>query len=177
MELYASGGLPYSAIDKLILPGILEARQIFDASAMVVTNGVLRYDLLLNQLVGQPAQPESWAYTAPRSGSGLPALLLPLFANLSGTQTVYVTSSITSNGAQTVSNTSRSIIAAMPVSTKPNTVITYEPSFVHWIWSVSSESIMQISIDLLDENLQPIVFPFNGLVEIEIAILYEDSTL
>jgi hypothetical protein len=175
IELPVASGVPYGATDVLILPGIAIARTVFAPSAMPVTNGAVRYDLLLNDLVGQPARDDPWPYTAPRSPA--PALLLPLFINIGGTQTIYVTSSITANGSQTVSNTSRSILATLPVSNEPNTVIRYEPSFVHWIWSLSSESIPQITIDLLDENLQPIVLPFNCLVEVEIAFLYEDSTL
>lgn len=175
IELPVASGPPYGATDVLILPGILTARAVFAPSIMPVTNGTVRYDLLLNDLIGQPARDDPWPYTAPRSPA--PALLLPLFINIGGTQTIYITSNITANGSQTVSNTSRSIIATLPVKAEANTVIQYEPSFVHWIWSVSSESIPQISIDLLDENLQPINLPFNCLVEVEIAFLYEDSTL
>ncbi len=175
IELPAATGPPYGATDVVILPGIAVARTVFSPSIMPVTNGSTRYDLLLNDLIGQPAQDIPWAYTAPRSPGA--ALLLPLYINIAGTQTVYVTSSVTSNGAQTVSNTARSIIATLPVRGEPGAIVQYEPSFVHWIWSVSGESIPQIAIDLLDENLQPINLPFNCLVEIEIAFLYEDSTL
>lgn len=175
MELPAAGGAPYGPSDTLILPGMNTVRQVFDPSALASVSTVTRYDLMLNQLVGQPAQLDNWGYTASRSPGT--AFVFPLYANIQGSQTVYVTSNLSQNGGRTVTNTARTIIAAMPVDVRPNVNIVHSPSIVHWIWSVASESIMQVTIDLLDENLQPIVFPFNGLVEIEVAFLYEDSEL
>lgn len=166
---------PFNVADQLVLPGLTKLGTLFAAGEFAKTNGVERPDLTLNSLLGQPAEAEDWDYTAPRSPGT--ALLLPLFANINGSQTVYVTSNVTSNGAQTVSNVARSIIAAIPVNVQPNINIVYIPAVIHWIWSVSSESIQQISVDLLDENLQPIVLPFNTVVEVELAFLYEDSTL
>ena len=175
IELPGPVAPPFNAADTLILPGLTKLAGLFEVGEFVKTNGVERPDLTLNSLIGQPAEAEDWDYAAPRSPGA--ALLLPLFANINGSQTVYVTSNVTSNGAQTVSNVARSIIAAIPVNTQPNVNIVYIPAVIHWIWSVSSESIQQISVDLLDENLQPIVLPFNTVVEVELAFLYEDSTL
>jgi hypothetical protein len=175
IELPVASGAPYGPTDVLILPGMNVVREIFDSGALAAVSTVTRYDLLLNQLIGQPAQPAPWVYTAPRSPGA--ALVLPICANINGTQTIYVTSNLTQNGGKTVTNTARSIIATMPVNVKPNVNITFNPSVIHWIWSVANESIMQVTVDLLDENLQPINFPFNGLTEIEVAFLYEDSTL
>jgi len=137
--------------------------------------GQKRYDLMLNNLIGQPAGAD--VFYNPIARPVLPATVLPEFANINGTQTVYITSNVTSNGAQTVSNTSRSIIAVVPVKVQPNENIVHEPSFIHWIWSVSGEAINEVNIDLLDEDLQPINLPFNVLVEIELAFLYEDSRI
>ena len=175
IELPIATIAPYNAADVLILSGIQSISTLLNAGAIVKTNAVLRYDLTLNTLIGQPAETEDWDYGAPRSPGA--AMLLPLFANINGTQTVYVTSSVTVNGAQTVSNTARSIVANIPVNVAPNNNIVFMPQSLHWIWSISSESIQQIAIDLLDENLQPIVLPFNTVIEIELAFLYEDSTL
>lgn len=175
IELPAPVAPPFNAADQLVLPGLTTLSGLFASGEVAQTNGVSRFDLTLNSLIGQPAEAEDWDYTAPRSPN--PALLLPLFANINGSQTVYVTSNVTANGAQTVSNVARSIIAAIPVNVQPNVNIVYIPAVIHWIWSVSAESIQQITIDLLDENLQPIVLPFNTVVEVELAFLYEDSTL
>jgi hypothetical protein len=157
------------------LCGLKRISEIVDDNAVAKTNGVPRYDLTLNSLLGQPAEDDNWDYVAPRSPGA--ALVLPLFANINGTQTVYVTSNITSSGAQTVSNLARSVVANISVNTQPNVNIVYMPQTIHWIWNVNGEAIAQVSISLLDENLQPIVLPFNTVVEIEFAFLYEDSAL
>jgi hypothetical protein len=138
--------------------------------------GIRRFDLMLNNLIGQPATVALWRPLIARVAAG-PAMVLPEFANINGTQTIYITSNVTQNGAQTVSNTSRSIIAVVPVKVEPNQNIVHEPSFIHWIWSVSGEAINEINIDLLDEDLQPINLGFNVLVEVELAFLYEDSRI
>lgn len=157
------------------LAGLTFVQATMDPLTLPLVGSVRRYDLMLNNLVGQPATEANWGSIV-RVAAG-PALVLPEFANINSTQTVYVTSNITSNGAQTVSNTSRSIIAVIPVKVQPNENIVHEPSFIHWIWSVSGESINEINVDLLDEDLQPINLPFNCLVEIELAFLYEDSRI
>ncbi len=177
IELPALGAplAPFNAADQLVLPGLTGIQAILDPLAVATTNGVRRYDLTVNSLIGQPSETADWPYTAPRSPGS--ALQLPIFIDINGTQTVYVTSNITSNGAQTVSNVARSIVANISVDQGPGATIVYQPAVLHWIWSVSSEGIAQVTIDLLDENLQPIVLPFNVVVEIELAFLYEDSTL
>ena len=177
IELPALGAplAPFNAADKLVLPGINAVQAYVDDSLVAITNGVRRYDLTLNAIIGQPSETADWPYTAPRSPGA--ALQLPIFIDINGSQTVYVTSNITSNGAQTVSSVARSIIANISVDREPGGRIVYMPQVIHWIWSVSSEGIAQVTIDLLDENLQPIVLPFNVVVEIELAFLYEDSTL
>lgn len=158
------------------LCGLTLVKAFMNPLTLPLVGGARRYDLMLNNLVGQPGTEANWPYVIVRVAAG-PATVLPEFANINATQTVYVTSNISSNGAQTVSNTSRSIIAVMPVKVQPNENIVHEPSFIHWIWSVSGESINEINVDLLDEDLQPINLPFNCLVEIELAFLYEDSRI
>jgi hypothetical protein len=54
--------------------------------------------------------------------------------------------------------------------------ITWLAAFPHWIWQVAP-AIQEMVVTLLDENLQPFDLPFSCLVEIELALLYADSTL
>jgi hypothetical protein len=175
MALSLSNAAPAGSF--ALLWGQLQVSAYMAPIELAQVGGVRRYDLMLNNLIGQPATYKSWdGGEVVRVAEG-PALVLPEFANINGTQTIYVTSNITANGAQTVSNTSRSIIAVIPVKVEPNQNIVHEPSFIHWIWSVSGEAINEVNIELLDEDLQPINLGFNVLTEIELAFLYEDSRI
>jgi hypothetical protein len=98
-------------------------------------------------------------------------------ANIQGTQSIYVGINVTSSGATTANHGTQSLLGYMSTNnTIKGDVIAYQAAFPHWIWQVSP-AIQELIITLLDENLQPFDLPFNCLVEVEVALLYSDSTL
>jgi hypothetical protein len=157
-------GLPTDACS---IGGLENVPSIFAPTAYI------RPDLTLNSLVGVPSTP-----TAPisfqRSGGAVTFLEPP---NLLGSQSIYVTINITSSGETTAAHNTASILGYMSTGNIPKGgVINFAASFPHWIWQVAP-AVQELVITLLDENLQPFDLPFNCLVEIELALLYEDSTL
>jgi hypothetical protein len=153
--------------DVCVIGGLDVVPFIFSPQANV------RADLTLDSLLGVPATP-SPPVTFTRA-SGASVFIEP--ANIAGTQSLYVTVNITSSAFATASNTTQPIVGYFPVSSIPKgDVIAYQAAFPHWVWQVSP-AVQEIIVTLLDENLQPFDLPVNALVEIELALLYSDSSL
>ena len=94
------------------------------------------------------------------------------WANLVGTQTIYIVSNLVMNGTYT-SDGLRNVLEAVPVANTPILdIITYQSSQRHYIYSVPS-TIGTITIQLLDENGQQIYLPENSQVELTIGCVYE----
>jgi hypothetical protein len=75
------------------------------------------------------------------------------------------------NGTYT-SNGFRNILQTIPVSVPTLGLITYQSSQRHYIYSVP-KTIGTITIELLDDNLQPINLPENAQTEFEIGVVYK----
>jgi hypothetical protein len=132
-----------------------------------------RRDLTLDTLLGIPAEP-SPPVTLVRSTG---AIVFNEPAVFDGTQSIYVTINVTSSGATTAANTTPSLLGIVGTNNvAKGQTITWLAAFPHWIWQVAP-AIQEMVVTLLDENLQPFDLPFSCLVEIELALLYADSTL
>lgn len=161
------GGVYGSPTDVCTIGGLSLVPTIFSPLLYV------RADLTLNTLCGVPST------SAPpivfQRSAGAASFLEP--AAINGSQSVYVSINLTSSGITTASNTTPSLLGYFSTAnTVKGDVIAYQAPFPHWIWQVAP-AIQEIIVTLLDENLQPFDLPFNCLVEIELALLYSDSTL
>jgi hypothetical protein len=151
------------------LGGLLNAAAIF-APGTLINN---RRDLTLDTLLGVSAEPYP-PVTLVRSAG---AQVFPEPAVFDGTQSVYVTINVTSSGATTAANSTPSLLGVFSTNNTPKgQVIGWSAAFPHWIWQVAP-TIQEMVVTLLDENLQPFDLPFSCIVEIELALLYADSTL
>ncbi len=122
--------------------------------------------LYLNFLLGYETRPSLVPTIAP-AGIYDP----PSFANLIPTQTIYIATNMVMNGTYT-SNGQRNILQTIPVDVPTLATIVYQSSQRHYIYSVP-QTIGTITIELLDENGQPIYLPENAQTEYEIGIVYE----
>jgi len=136
---------------------------------IIVAQEVVKNYLYLNFLLGYETRPAVIA--------ALPALAPaaiytpPSWANLVPTQTVYIRTNLVMNGTYT-SNGTRNILQTVPVSVPTLGIITYQSSQRHYIYSVPS-TIGTITIELLDDNGQPIYLPENAQTEFEIGCVYK----
>lgn len=153
--------------DACTIGGLENVPLIFARAAYV------RPDLMLNSLCGVPSTPAP-PIAFVRS-AGAQTFLEP--PNLLGSQSVYVTINVTSSGETTVAHNTASILGYMSTGNVPKGgIVNFAAAFPHWIWQVAP-AMQELVVTLLDENLQPFDLPFNCLVEIEVALLYSDSTL
>lgn len=151
------------AAPTLQLASVEEAAMVLDRVELV------KPYLILNQILGynvgelQPAVPVGTGVTIwPAS-----------FGDLVRTQTIYIKSNLTLNGTLT-SNGMRDVLQTIPVSVPPLGVISYQSSQPHYIGAVPN-NITSISIQLYDENGQPLPMTLNAQTEFEIGFIYEDS--
>lgn len=139
-----------------------------DFQNIIVAQEVIKNYLYLNFLLGYETRPAVIAALFPLAPAAV--YTPPSWANLVPTQTVYIRSNLVMNGTYT-SNGTRNILQTVPVSVPTLGIITYQSSQRHYIYSVPS-TIGTITIELLDDNGQPIFLPENAQVELEIGMVY-----
>jgi hypothetical protein len=142
-----------------------------DFQNIIVPAEVVKNYLYLNFLLGYETRPAVIATLPPLAPAAV--YTPPSWANLVPTQTIYIRSNLVMNGTYT-SNGTRNILQTIPVLVPSLGIINYQSSQRHYIYSVPS-TIGTITIELLDDNGQPIFLPENAQTEFEVGCIYEDE--
>jgi hypothetical protein len=142
-----------------------------DFQNIIVPAEVVKNYLYLNFLLGYETRPSVIATLPPLAPAAV--YTPPSWANLVPTQTIYIRSNLVMNGTYT-SNGTRNILQTIPVLVPSLGIINYQSSQRHYIYSVPS-TIGTITIELLDDNGQPIFLPENAQTEFEVGCIYEDE--
>lgn len=143
----------------------------FDFANIIVSQEVIKNYLYLNFVIGFETRPQILALEPPTAPAG--TYFPPSWANLVPTQTIYIKSNLVMNGTYT-SDGNRNVLQTVPVTVPTLGIIAYQSSQRHYIYSVPS-TIGTITIELIDDNGQPLFLPDNAQTEFEIGMVYENE--
>jgi len=163
------------ATRKILMTNISAGNIVLGSEAnfqtIIIASEVVKNYLYLNFLLGYETRPAVIAALPPLAPAAV--YTPPSWANLVPTQTIYIRSNLVMNGTYT-SNGTRNILQTVPVTVPTLGIVVYQSSQRHYIYSVPS-TIGTITIELLDDNGQPIFLPENAQCEFEVGCIYTDE--